>query len=67
MPVYQTKLDPEEALLIKTIIEKTSFPGLIVEKVVSIKRKMNNVLTAHEDKTGEVVSNEQPQGFQRVQ
>ena len=67
MAVYQTKLDPEEALLIKTIIEKTSFPGLIAEKVASIKRKMNNVLQSHEDKTGEVISNEQPQGFQRVQ
>tara|TARA_R100000808_G_C2155087_1_gene166810 strand:- start:879 stop:1082 length:204 start_codon:yes stop_codon:yes gene_type:complete len=67
MAVYPTKIDPEEALLVKTIFEKSSFQGIHAERVASVIKKMNNIIIKHEEKTGEVTSYEQPVGMQRVQ
>jgi len=66
MALYSTKLDEEEALLIKTIIESNNFSGKIVENIAAIKLKMIKIIASHEKKTGDVVSNEQPEGFERV-
>tara|TARA_R100000656_G_scaffold78565_1_gene57770 strand:- start:335 stop:520 length:186 start_codon:yes stop_codon:yes gene_type:complete len=60
VPLYQTKLTPEEALLVVSIINASNFPGTVVTQVAKVKGKMERILETHHEKTGEIVAQEPP-------